>query len=493
MASTSYSRSFKLLLLPTLAACGSTTAITPDSGQAGGGGQPDGGAQVDVAPPTPMFIEGGGLGGGPITTTLNVFVADDDTRSRIAGATVRVGGSSDPAGCSATTDSTGLAIFKSETCSLIGGKQSITASKAGYAPSTWIGINAANVTMGIRSMTVAAVDSATITGTITGWDTLPTPAAGHQTLGLVGYSASRTMGDAANNIAQDTREVVVLGVGAFPIPSNLCVKNALVSDCQWRLKTRTGKQAHYAVVIDQDQKGTPDDDTDDTFTVIGWAIKTGLEFQKDAGADGEALTLLKDEDMQSFSVMFPTPLTGLAYIGAFPMLDLGAEGRISIVLPTLDMTHTTTRVPKLAGMFANAHYDFLANLQDEKDKPQPSSLAWSHKVDPTKPVMSLDWLAPPTALKAEAGTFSFTPAPGASVQGGELQAMDGSHAWSITIFDDTKSFTLPGVSPDPLPAGEARFVASALVIPGFKANDVKFEQLQDTLTHIASDYIVFTR
>ena len=70
--------------------------------------------------------------------------------------------------------------------------------------------------------------------------------------------------------------------------------------------------------------------------------------------------------------------------------------------------------------------------------------------------------------------------------------MVGKRAWSITIFDDTTSFTLPGVSPDPLPAGAARFSASALVIPGFKANDAKFDKLQDTLTHIATDSIMFT-
>jgi hypothetical protein len=35
-------------------------------------------------------------------------------------------------------------------------------------------------------------------------------------------------------------------------------------------------------------------------------------------------------------------------------------------------------------------------------------------------------------------------------------------------------------------------VASALTIPGFKANDVSFDDLQDTLTHLASDAITFT-
>jgi hypothetical protein len=106
--------------------------------------------------------------------------------------------------------------------------------------------------------------------------------------------------------------------------------------------------------------------------------------------------------------------------------------------------------------------------------------------------MSLAWLAPPTAIEVQAGVYSFTPVAGASVHGGELLTSAGKRAWSITIFDGTTSFSLPGVSPDPLPAGDARFVASAFVIPGFKPSDVSFQDLQDTLTHLASDFVTFT-
>jgi len=484
-------RTFLFFGLASLAACGSTTVSAPkdDAGS-------DSGASPDALPsrPAPRFIEGGGLGDGSLAAGLNVFVADEDTRARVSGATVRVGGSADPAACTATTDSTGLAIFEPKTCAqLMTGKQSITASATGYAPSTWIGVDAANVTMTIRASTPAAIDSAIVTGTITGWDALPAPATNHNTLGIVGYSAAAHASDATNNLPQDTRNVHVpppVDVDVA-IASNVCVRNALVSDCAWRFKTRTGAQAHYAVVVDQDTKGT-DLDTDDTFTVIAWAVKTGLTFAKDQGSDGEALTLLTDAEMQPFSAAFPATLTGLDYVAAFPVLQLGDEGRIAIVLPALDLTHTMTRVPKLAGAFANAKYDFLAKAQDAKDKDQPGTLSWAHAVDATKPVTSLNWLAPPTGLAVAGGTYSFTPAAGATVQGAELKTMAGQRAWSITIFDDTKSFTLPGVSPDPLPAGPARFAASALVIPDFKASDAKFDDLSDKLTHIATDEIMFT-
>jgi hypothetical protein len=442
-------------------------------------------------PPAPRLIEGGGVGDGPIVGGVNVYVIDDDTKKPVSGAAVRIGGSSDPMACSQTTDSTGLALFTSATCALVAsGKQSITASASGHAPSTWIGVDGANVTIAIRSMTTPPVDTAVVTGTISGWDQLPAPATGHQTLAIIGASASRTLGDAANDLPQEQRNVMV-GVVPFPIASNLCVRNALVNDCNWRLKTRTGPQAHFAIVVDVDSKGN-DDEADDTFTVIAWAIKRGLDFTKDNGADGEVLTLLTEAEMQPFSATFPPALTGLSYVAAFPMLDLGDEGRIAIILPALDPQHTSTKVPKLAGPLASASYDLFANLKDEKDKDQPSSIAWAHDVDPTKPVMSLAWLAPPTAIEVQAGVYSFTPVAGASVHGGELLTSAGKRAWSITIFDGTTSFSLPGVSPDPLPAGDARFVASAFVIPGFKPSDVSFQDLQDTLTHLASDFVTFT-
>jgi hypothetical protein len=448
-----------------------------------------------VSPPAmPRFIEGGGLGDGPISGTLYVYVADDDTRAPVSGAAVRVGGSSDPDACTATTDSTGLAIFEQKTCALLEGKQSITASASAYTPTTWIGVDATNVTMTVRAKTAAPIDTAVVTGSIAGWDALPAPAAQHNLLGLVGYSALPTASDATNNLGQDQRMIIVTtpaGPVSFPVASNVCIRNAAANDCAWRLKTRTGAQAHYAVVLDQDTKGT-DDSTDDTFTVIGWAVKTGLSFQKDVGADGESLTLLTDDQMQPFTASFPPAPTGLDTLQAFPLLDLGDAGRIAIVIPALDATHTMTRVPKLVGPFADAHYDFLAKAQDATDKPQPATLSWSHAVDATKTVAALDWTPPPTGLVASGGTYSFGAVAGASVQGAELQAMTGERAWSITIFDATTSFTLPGVSPDPLAAGPALFVASALVVTAFDPTNAKFDDLRTNLTHLASDQIMFT-
>ena len=79
---------------------------------------------------------------------------------------------------------------------------------------------------------------------------------------------------------------------SFDVASNVCVRNsnplALVNDCNWVLTTHAGPQAHFAILLDQDTKGTPDDDTDDTTTVTGWAIKTGLSFGDGTTTGGES-------------------------------------------------------------------------------------------------------------------------------------------------------------------------------------------------------------
>src|SRR6188474_2189928 len=102
-------------------------------------------------------------------------------------------------------------------------------------------------------------------------------------------------------------------------------------------------------------------------------------------------------------------------------------------------------------------------------------------------------MAPPSAIAMTGGRFSFTPVAGATVHGAELRTMDGQRRWSITIFDGTTSFTLPGLSPDPLPLGTVRFSVSALRIPDVDLKNVAFDELADVLTDISSDEITYSR
>src|SRR5262245_50860210 len=435
-------------------------------------------------PVEPKMIEGGGIADGKIGGNLFVYVIDEETRAVMSSATVRVGESSDPSPCEVLTDSTGLAKFQADNCAGLKGPVTMTITATGYAPVTWIGVNGTNVTVPIRNSNPPPVATATVSGTISGFGSLPVPAMHHQTLALIAASQSDTLGDRANDLPQGTRNVPV-GDQLFPIPSNLCVLNQLANDCNWTLTTRTGKQAHVALIVDQFDNNTPDVDTDDTFTLTGLAIKTGLDFIPDQIATGETLTMLTDGDMQTFTASFASLPSGMDFMGGFPALELGEEGRIAFILPALDMTHTTSRVPKLSGALADAHYSLIAQAQDAENQARPSSLGWVHNADVGSTVALASWLAPPSNILVNGGTYSFSKVADATVQGAEIQNIDGKRVWSITIFDGTTSFTLPGLSPDPLPVGSLTFEASAIRIPGTDVNNFKLDDARDKITAIA--------
>jgi hypothetical protein len=174
------------------------------------------------------------------------------------------------------------------------------------------------------------------------------------------------------------------------------------------------------------------------------------------------------------------------------MLNLGEAGRIPIILPTLDLTHTSSRIPKPTGVLAGGSYDLIAQAQDAKDQAEPATLSWMRGVNASSTVTLAAWLPPPTALSTASGTFSFTPVAGATLHSGELRNANGDRVWSITIFDGSSSFTLPGLTPDPIPLGTDTFVASALQIPGIDLMNVSFDAAKNAVTALSSDQVTFT-
>jgi hypothetical protein len=437
------------------------------------------------------MIPGGGIADGKIDGHLFVYVTDEDTRAGLSSASVRVGDASDPSPCTVLTDSTGLAKFEPDSCPSLKGPVMLTVSATAYAPATWIGVNGTNITLPLRPMNPSAVDSASVSGTIAGWANLPVPATNHQTLALIAYSQSNTLGDRANEIPQGTRTVRVL-LADFTIPGNLCVINAAVSDCNWELKTRTGAQAILGIIVDQFNNNTPDDDSDDTYTVTGYAMKRGLSYAANETATGVTLEMIADTDMQTFTASFPSLPSGMDYMGAFPALELGEEGRIGFSTPALDMARTTTRVPKLSGTLAGAHYSLIATAQDSMEQASPSTLAWVHEAAVDSTVSVPYWLPPPSNISVSNGGYSFSVVPGATIQGGEIHDTTGQRVWSISIFDYSTSFKLPGLSPDPLPVGTLTFEATAMQIPNTNFGNFKIDDVRDKITALSSDVVTFT-
>ena len=443
-------------------------------------------------PPAPKMIPGGGVADGKIDGHLFVYAIDEETRAVISSASVRVGDASDSTPCTLLTDSTGLAKFEPDACAGLKGPVTLTVSATGYAPATWIGINGTNITLPLRPMNPPAVDSASVSGTIAGWENMPVPATNHQTLALIAYSQSATLGDRANEIPQGTRVVRVVNTDVT-IPGNLCVINAAVSNCSWELKTRVGAQAILGIIVDQFNNNTPDDDADDTFTVTSYAMKRGLSYTANQTANGVTLEMIPDADMQTFTASFPSLPSGMDYMGAFPALELGEEGRIAFTTPALDMARTTTRVPKLSGTLAGAHYSLIAQAQDSMEQASPSSLAWVHQAAIGSTVTVPSWLPPPSNISVRDGVYSFSAVTGATIQGGDIVNVSGQRVWAISIFDGSTTFTLPGLSPDPLPVGTLAFEATAMQIPGTDVGNFKIDDVRDKITAIASDVVTFTR
>ena len=64
----------------------------------------------------------------------------------------------------------------------------------------------------------------------------------------------------------------------------------------------------------------------------------------------------------------------------------------------------------------------------------------------------------------------------------------------VILIDGSTSFTLPALTPDPLPTGETLTLrASALVIPELDPNDFRAADLRDRLDRLSSNVTTFTR
>jgi hypothetical protein len=450
--------------------------------------------------PMPVLVPGGGIGGGAIDGYLNVYVIDEDTNAPVAGATLQVSGGMASA-CTGVSDSTGLVMLDSKSCPGLRGAVTVTASATNYAPATWIGANGANMTMTIQATTRPTPDTATVSGTIAGWESLPVPPSGHQTLAAIAASQTTDLGDLANNIQQGMRNVSVGGTAlTVSIPANACVKSTLVDDCNWQLIARTGPQAHFALIVDDDQNGTPNDSSDDIITPAGWALLTGLNLAANQTVANETLPAVAAADQQPFMAAFPALPAGMTYFTAFPMIELPAGmGRIPVVIPALGAKTTMTSVPKLNGTttagLAGGSYDLLAQAQATQTASEPASLDWMHGVNAAATVTLAAWLSPPTAITAQSGHYSFVPSTGATLHQAEFtDPTSGDRTWIVTIFDGSSTFTLPGLAPNPLTtsSGMDTLKVSALTVPGIDLTNFEVDDVKDKVTGIASDQITVT-
>jgi hypothetical protein len=403
-----------------IAACGDDSSTMPDT-------------HTGNRPP-PRVIPGGGIGDGAVDGVVNLYVIDEITRSPVADATVRVGS------LDGTTDSTGLFVAEG-----VVGPQTVVAKANGYRSEMWIGANGANMTIALKSSVEPQPTQASIAGSITGFDTITVPQ-GHNKTAIVSYSDDDKASDAANDIQT-------------PFNQHICTTNQQNGTCNFTVRTRTGTVGLLAAIYDHDTNGTPLNGNDDTFVLIGWAQRTGLNVLNGVDQTGVTLSLVDVGNLGNVSVTFGSPPSGMPNVAGIVGIEVGASGTLQLVPQFLTPTSTMVLAPKLTA-FTSATYRLTALANNGST----TTSAGSFKIIRGQTATTLDagaWLDVPASLTLTRTGGTWTAVTGALIQGVEYVQTDNTRLLSVTSFDGSTSFTVPDLVA--LPAGTLIARGTALI------------------------------
>jgi len=328
------------------------------------------------------------------------------------------------------------------------------------------------------------VQTANVKGTIAGCSSLPAPDFDGYILAAIMYSHTNEYGAPENAIVQPMDG---------DLPTNICVRTYLSGNsCDWELNVRTGKQIHYAVIVDGDSNGTLDDTSDDTFTSIGIAVQTGLDISAGQSITNETLTMVAAGDVMSVSASVPSPPPGQSSAAALPILATGEYGQLIFPLPPITPTTGTSSVLRNTGAFAGAQYSILGLAVPAIDVSHPYSTSFLRNVSFSGTESLPAWLPPPSGVSASGGTYSFTPTSGASFH--VVTILDNSEnvLWSVIPLDGSSSFTLPALSPDPLSSGSLDMRAGAIEMLGFTPGNFSLASFNDDLARASEARGSFT-
>ena len=479
---------FYWLLVATIA-IGCTGTITepgaggdPGDPDASGGddddqppGPPDAAVTYDAPPvgpnpAAPRLIAGGGVADAPIGGKLNVYVIDQRTGAAIAGASVRVGSAT------GTTDATGLYVLDD---AALAGRQTVTATATGHVPATWIGVAGANVTVPLTPTAAPAI--ATVSGTISGWDSLPAPAGFNQyNLALVLYTFLDDLNAPENSIPAPMDGTT---------PANTCLRTALANNCAWKMNARVGKQLHYAVIVRGDTKNTPSDTSDDTYTLLGYAVGSTTTLSAGQNVSNESLTMVPAGAQTGLAVSFGGAPSGLGKVTAIPMIHLGDVGRVMLPLPVISPAASNATIPSAQGAFAGGKTEVLT-IASPPSASAPFSIACARAVSGGSASPG-NYPTPPAALSASGSTISFTRVQGASLHFVVVNGADARPRWNLVVLDDTASFTLPPLAPDPLPSGTLTLLVTGTFVPAFAQSAFDLPTVTSIYTHAAGAQATF--
>jgi hypothetical protein len=424
----------------------------------------------------PRLIAGGGVSDGAIDGRVNVYVIDDDDEGPVNGATVFIGEPGEEP-IDGVTDSTGLITIDDDA---LEGPTTITVVANGYVTSTWFGANGANVTIPLNpDGDPADPPQATLGGTIDAWDDLPEPAANHFLVGIVSYSQTTDLGDPANEIQQP-------GAGAGGLAPNMCFKATGVSECDWELISRAGTVTVFAAILDIDTKGT-EDGSDDTNEIVGLAYQLDVDVQD--GVDQSGLTLEQVEvgALTDVELIVDDPPSGLADVGVIVGMYLGDSGMLMVGF-TQDPEEPLT-IPELTGDFAGAEYRafaFAGDLEDEDDDDPGSTILLRGITDLSGGIEFGEWMLLPTDIAETQGEYSFTPVDGSALHTVGFNDLQGDEVWGVALLDGRTSFSLPPVTPDPIPSGSYDIIVQALD-GDIDLQDFAIDELIDRFDRVSSN------
>jgi hypothetical protein len=404
--------------------------------------------------PGPRIIAGGGIEDGSIDGDVHVGVIDKTTEAPIVGAIVQVGD------VMKNTDSKGFASFSS-----VSGPQTVTVKADNYRSAVWVNANGANVTVPLTLLADTA-DQATLSGSITNYSAITVPT-NHIKIAAVIESQTDDLGDPANNLVT-------------PNNGNVC----LTPDaCNWTLVSRTGAVTLVAAIIDRDTKGTVSN-TDDTQTVIGWAMLAGQTVATGVNQSGLALASVQAGDLETVSIDYGTPPASLTTTNGIVGIEVSSNEVVQLPLSAQIPAMTSLLVPKPTTIAPSATYRLTAVAETTSGGMGAQSVVERHALTTTS-LSAGAWLVPPVGVTATRTTASYTPVQGAKVHSVDYIDSTGATLLEITIFDaKTTSVDVPALVA--LPATGTLTVKVQGIATTFDVNNFSLDDDRDGLTGISA-------
>lgn len=362
----------------------------------------------------PRVITGGGVGDGEIDGEVNVFIIDENGDAPISGATVDVGGEEK------TTDADGLVVFSG-----VEGAQTIAVKASGYRSQVWVGANGANVTIPLRASGTAP-DSATLSGTITGWETINV-ATGHVKAAIAIYSQNDRFGDQANDLQT-------------PGMANICLGG---QTCNWSVVSRTGSVTITAAIVDRDSKGTLGDPSDDTQEIIGWAFKSGIAVEDGVDQSGLTLALVETGNLETVTIDEGTPPAGLTEVTMVAGIEVSSDEIVQ--LPVFINTDPTTLLAPKRTVFGGTGTYRLTGIAQTSTMDMGAQSIVLRQGMTTTTLAADTWLGSPTSVMMSRTNASWEPVSGAVIHSATWSDASGE-LLEITVLDPkTKAVDVPAL------------------------------------------------